>query len=84
MTFVVSITCVIVSSVIRVRRLFNVSFLAPLHKAANIKLPTTPEEMCIRDRFNILGLEITVFHRPNDVTTAGIIAPPLGQHHIQS
>ena len=43
MTFVVSITCVIVSSVIRVRRLFNVSLLAPLHKAANIKLPTTPE-----------------------------------------
>ena len=31
-----------------------------------------------------LGLEVTVFHRPYDVTAAGIIAPPFGQHHIQS
>lgn len=43
MTFVVSITRVIVSSVIRVLRPFNVSLLSLLHKDAYIKLPTTPE-----------------------------------------
>ncbi len=42
-TFVVSITCVILSSAIRVRRPFNLSFLAKPHKYANIILPTTPE-----------------------------------------
>ena len=53
-----------------------IGFLNGFHIENPMKLTNHP--------FNILGLKVTVFHRLNNVTTAGIVAPPLGHHHIQS